>query len=156
MGQNHRTVDALAVELRQVTTGIGNQRRLPDAFRKLFGGAHEDAGVIARPGTPRFKLARGVSYLSALRSWRRKRKRAAEARIRRKAQKIEKLLRKIPKYKNKEFICITDYDRCLNHRGPNSTICAMAFIICMGRRAIPLLKQLGKAAKTAASGEALS
>jgi hypothetical protein len=75
---------------------------------------------------------------------RKKLKAAAEGRVRRKADKLRKMLKNTPKYRNPQFKCIADYDLCRTHRGPYSTVCAMAFFACIFKGGIPGLKELTK------------
>ena len=53
-----------------------------------------------------------------------------------------KAVEKDPKYKNVEFKCIDDYDKCAARRGKKSLLCLLALFICMGRRIIPLVHQV--------------
>ena len=52
-----------------------------------------------------------------------------------------KAVEKDPKYKNVEFKCIDDYDKCAAKRGKKSLLCLLALFICMGRRIIPFVRQ---------------
>lgn len=92
-----------------------------------------------------------------------RRKASASARVRRKAAKLKQEMTKLdkqvkeqPKYKNAVFSCINDYDKCRRNRGPYSTLCAIAFILCMTKHALPALKAAGKAAGGAITGSTLT
>jgi hypothetical protein len=50
-------------------------------------------------------------------------------------------LKKEPDYKNVEFSCIADFDKCRKQRGKKSALCHLAFFICMARRMIPFVRQ---------------
>jgi hypothetical protein len=51
-----------------------------------------------------------------------------------------KVVKKDPKYSNAEFKCIGDLDKCKKDRGEKSTLCWLAFFICMGKRIIPFVR----------------
>jgi hypothetical protein len=50
------------------------------------------------------------------------------------------VIKRNPKYSNIEFKCLDDYDKCRKHRGKNSLLCIISYIICIGRRIIPLVR----------------
>jgi hypothetical protein len=46
-----------------------------------------------------------------------------------------------PKYKNIEFKCLDDYEKCRRHRGKYDLLCILSYIVCIGRRIIPFVRQ---------------
>src|SRR5213080_1863970 len=48
------------------------------------------------------------------------------------------------RYSNIEFKCIGDFEKCQAKRGKYSSLCVLAFFICLARRLIPLVEQAEK------------
>jgi hypothetical protein len=143
MPKTEMTVPGLALELDQLLrskeSGLdGDLAVYVDALR-------QDVYDLHREMNPQFRLAPGFSYLEVLQNFRKNHKQRAARNVRKKATELRRLVRTAPKYKNAEFKCVADFDKCRVHRGRMSTICALAFFLCMAKRGMPVLKEVVKA-----------
>ena len=138
------------IELGRVLIRISGARNIPDDIRDLAGDTLKDlvevfTGDRLAPRRddrimhywlrPRLQSPRGPNT-----AVRKRRSKAAVARITRNAKKLSELVKKTPAYKSAEFKCIADFDECRSHRGEDSMLCAFAFMICIGRRIVPFMK----------------
>jgi hypothetical protein len=64
---------------------------------------------------------------------------AARKRLAEDADLLTEVIKHSPKYSNIEFKCLDDYDKCRRHRGRFSLLCILSYIVCIGRRIIPLV-----------------
>jgi|ERR1043165_1133875 hypothetical protein len=127
-------------ELREIMEGLKGCADVPQEMRELVEKTFADANrallVELGPGPMRGGRTTDrekIRIRAVLR-------RAARRQLANRAREFEELVKTSPKYKNKEFTCIEDYDKCRRHRGGNSAFCAIAFLICIGRRIVPFMK----------------
>jgi hypothetical protein len=64
---------------------------------------------------------------------------AARKRLAEDADLLTDVIKHSPKYSNIEFKCLDDYDKCRRHRGRYNLLCILSYIVCIGRRIIPLV-----------------
>ena len=64
---------------------------------------------------------------------------AARKRLAEKADDIVGVAKHSPRYSNIEFKCIDDFEKCKRHRGKYDLLCILSYIVCIGRRIIPLV-----------------
>jgi hypothetical protein len=66
---------------------------------------------------------------------------AARKRLAEKADDLVEVAKHNPKYSNIEFKCLDDYEKCRRYRGKYDLLCILSYIVCIGRRLIPLVRQ---------------
>ena len=64
---------------------------------------------------------------------------AARKRLAEDAEILTGVMKYSPKYSSIEFKCLDDYDKCRRHRGRYNLLCILSYIVCIGRRIIPLV-----------------
>jgi hypothetical protein len=66
---------------------------------------------------------------------------AARKRLAGKADDLVEVAKHSPKYSNIEFKCLDDYEKCRRHRSKYDLLCILSYIVCIGRRIIPFVRQ---------------
>jgi hypothetical protein len=64
---------------------------------------------------------------------------AARKRLAEDAEILTGVMKYSPKYSNIEFKCLDDYDKCRRHCGRYNLLCILSYIVCIGRRIVPLV-----------------
>jgi hypothetical protein len=117
-------------ELWRLIKTAGAQIHLLANYKPLF----PEGIVIAE------KIRNDLEEIASVRSPNGRGTAGARKRLAKETEDLGQFLKRNPKYSNIEFKCINDYEKCRAHRGRYDLHCILAYIICMGRRLIPLVR----------------